>query len=202
MNMRNSATAAVVMYTDPQDVVPMGQCFAGTPAEIIETVLRLIGDARSVLRSDSETAIVRLAQAIDLLGQVGQTDSARTRFSGGLAGWQIKRLDSFIDLHIESTIRTTQLATVLGLSVSYFSHAFKQAMGITPQVHVAHRRIELARQAMLKSRLPLAEIALNHGFCDQSHFSRTFRRETGLTPQKWRQLYGQPESTERHSIVS
>lgn len=202
MNMRHSATAAVVMYTDALDGVPMGQCLVGTSAETVETVLRLIGDAQSVLRSDSETAIVRLAQAIDLLGHAGRTGSAHTRFSGGLAGWQIKRLDSFIDLHIESTIRTTQLATVLGLSVSYFSHAFKQAMGVAPQVHVAHRRIELVRQAMLRSRLPLAEIALNHGFCDQSHFSRTFRRETGLTPQKWRRLYGQPESTERHSVVS
>lgn len=192
MNMSHGATAAVVLHANALDDVSTKQYLTDAPLETVEAVLRLIGDAQNMLRSDSETAIVQLAQAIDLLCHAGRIRSARTRFSGGLAGWQIKRLDSLIDLHIDSTIRTTQLAAALNLSVSYFSHAFKQTMGVAPQVYVAHRRIELARQAMLKSRMPLAEIALNHGFCDQSHFTRTFRRETGLTPQMWRQMFGQP----------
>ncbi|WP_176475835.1 helix-turn-helix transcriptional regulator [Halomonas salipaludis] len=191
MNMSHGAKAAVVLHAKALDASSTKQPFPGAPLESVEAVRRLIVDAQNVLQSDSETAIVRLSLAIDLLNHTDKSHSARNRFIGGLAGWQIKRLDRFIVQHIDSAIRTTQLAAALNLSTSYFSHAFKQAMGVVPQAYVAHRRIELARQAMLDSRIPLAEIAFNHGFCDQSHFSRTFRRETGLTPQKWRQIFGQ-----------
>ncbi|WP_111414772.1 helix-turn-helix domain-containing protein [Billgrantia lactosivorans] len=190
MNTSLGTKAAVVLHADALDVDSTEQYPSDVPLESVEAVRRLIVDAQNVLRSDSETAIVRLSLAIDLLNHADQSSSARNRFRGGLASWQIKRLDSFIVQHIDSAIRTTQLAAALNLSVSYFSHAFKQAMGVAPQVYVAHKRIELARQVMLTSRMPLAEIALDHGFCDQSHFSRTFRRETGLTPQKWRQIFG------------
>jgi AraC-like DNA-binding protein len=80
------------------------------------------------------------------------------------------------------------LAAVLSLSVSHFSHAFKNTFGVTPLVYVARRRIESARQIMLTTDSSLTDIAHSHGFCDQSHFIRTFRRQIGVTPQAWRRL--------------
>ena len=67
---------------------------------------------------------------------------------------------------------------------------FKQSFGITPLAYVAHKRIEAARAMMCTTDEPLTHIAHAHGFCDQSHFSRTFRREIGMSPQSWRQRYG------------
>lgn len=107
---------------------------------------------------------------------------------GGLAGWQVKRLAAYIDAHLDSSIRTRELAAVLGLSVSHFTRAFKQAFGSPPLLYVARRRIEAARAMMLATDESLTRVAHVHGFCDQSHFSRTFRRETGTTPQAWRRL--------------
>ena len=56
-----------------------------------------------------------------------------------------------------------------------------------PLAYVARKRIEAARAMMLATDQPLTQIAHAHGFCDQSHFTRTFRRETGMSPLLWRQ---------------
>jgi len=163
------------------------------PAERAEVLLDLLSDALAVMHDDSERALIRLSQAVELLQSATSVPPQPARRVGGLAGWQIQRLDSFIDQHIDGPIRTPQLAAILSLSVSHFSHAFKQSLGVAPLGYVARRRIESAQQAMRVSASPLTEIALSHGFCDQSHFSRTFRRETGFTPQLWRRMFCQFE---------
>ena len=161
-------------------------------SDTVSCVLRLLNDAQANLQIDQTSACESLMQALVLLRQ---DQHSPPRSQGGLTGWQRKRISAFIDDHLGTTIRTTQLAAALGLSVSHFSHAFKQAFGVTPLVFIAQRRIESARQAMLDSSVSLTEIAHTHGFCDQSHFSRTFRRETGVTPQTWRRLRGLEHAT-------
>ena len=105
---------------------------------------------------------------------------------GALAPAHIKRLTSYIDKHLATTLRTTHLAATLGLSVSHFSRAFKQAFGVPPRVYILRRRIEAACSAMLDTDQALTTIALAHGFCDHSHFTRSFQHEIGAAPQEWR----------------
>ncbi len=47
-------------------------------------------------------------------------------------------------------------------------------------------RVEEAARRLAEGAAPLAQIALECGFCDQSHLSRTFKRLMGLTPGAWR----------------
>jgi len=158
--------------------------FPGGP---IATVLGLLDDAGLALHSDREAACRSLTRAIALLRRDADFDSGDSR--GGLAGWQVRRLSSYIDEHLDCAIRTRELAALLTLSVSHFTRAFKQAFGSPPLLYVARRRIEAAREMMLATDESLTRIAHVHGFCDQSHFSRTFLRETGITPQAWRRLH-------------
>jgi AraC-like DNA-binding protein len=53
---------------------------------------------------------------------------------------------------------------------------------------VQRLRIEAAGEMLRRSETPLSELALQLGFADQSHFSRVFRRWTGMTPRAWRAL--------------
>ncbi len=152
-------------------------------------LLTLLTETERTIHRDPDTASVYLNQAIALLATDNQSEYSQRRNRGGLARWQLTRIDEFIKEHIEHSIRTTELASLLGLSVSHFSHAFKQTTGVTPLMYVAAARVEAARQYMLCSANSLSDIALSHGFCDQSHFCRVFRRQTGLSPQLWRKLH-------------
>lgn len=152
-------------------------------------LLTLLTETERAIHRDPDTASAYLNQAIALLVVENRSGYSQRRNRGGLARWQITRIDEFIKDHLDHPIRTTELAALLGLSVSHFSHAFKHTTGITPLVYVAAARVEAARQYMLCSANSLSEIALSHGFCDQSHFCRVFRRETGMSPQAWRKLH-------------
>lgn len=158
-------------------------------------LLTLLVETERTLHHDPDIASTYLNEAIALLAVGRQGGHSPHRNRGGLARWQISRIDEFINEHLDHCIRTTELASLLGLSVSHFSHAFKQTIEMTPLMYVTARRVEAARQYMLCSTHSLSDIALSHGFCDQSHFCRVFRRETGLSPQTWRKLHtGKPHA--------
>jgi AraC family transcriptional regulator len=51
---------------------------------------------------------------------------------------------------------------------------------------VRQRRIQFACGRLTATDAPLADVALAAGFCDQSHFTKAFRRVTGMTPSAYR----------------
>ncbi|MGA7808552.1 helix-turn-helix transcriptional regulator [Bradyrhizobium sp.] len=107
-------------------------------------------------------------------------------FNEGLAPWQLRRVEAFIDAHLGGDPSVADLAKECGLSAGYFARAFRRSTGISPHRWLIGRRIERAKELLSKSELSLAEIALACGFADQSHFTRAFTRLAGEGPGKWR----------------
>ena len=108
---------------------------------------------------------------------------------GGLAPWQAKRIRSYIEDKLDSSIRATELAGLVQLSPSHFFRAFRKTFGESPLAHIMKRRIRRAQDLMLASRIPLSQVALECGMCDQAHFSRAFRRIVGINPNAWRRQF-------------
>jgi AraC family transcriptional regulator len=105
---------------------------------------------------------------------------------GGLAPWQLRRATDFICAHLSGSISLEQLASVCDLSVSYFARGFKRGTGLSPHRWLIEMRLEKAKDLLLKTKMPLAEVAVDCGFADQSHLTKTFVRATGNTPGAWR----------------
>lgn len=74
-----------------------------------------------------------------------------------------------------------ELATDAGLSRYQFLRAFTRMTGLPPHAYLLQRRVQHARQ-LVRAGLPLAEAAAASGFADQSHMTRCFVRNLGLTP--------------------
>jgi AraC family transcriptional regulator len=122
------------------------------------------------------------------------------KLRGGLAPWQVRRAQEFIDGNLDGDASILQLASECGLSRSYFIRAFKHAMGMPPHQWLTKRRVEQAKKLMQDSRLGLVEIAIASGFADQSHFTRVFCRCVGLSPGAWRRLHHRQDLA--HSVNS
>jgi AraC-like DNA-binding protein len=157
-------------------------------------VATLLGYAQSAIGRDVGVAREYLSRALALL-QADPADAApghpvpTTRNRGGLTRWQIDRIARHVGSNIGSPIKATDLAALVRLSASHFFHAFKDSFAETPLAYVARRRMALAQQMMLTSDVPLAQIALACGLCDQSHFTRVFRRVIGTSPHAWRRQH-------------
>jgi len=82
-----------------------------------------------------------------------------------------------------------RLARKLGYSADYLGRVFKKAKGRTIAQYVRERRIDEARSLLVGSNLLLKEIAQRCGYANAPHFTRSFRKATGLTPQEFRVLY-------------
>jgi AraC family transcriptional regulator len=106
--------------------------------------------------------------------------------SNGLSRERLKRVYDYIEGRIDQRLSLTDLAAVSSLSPYHFSRSFKQTVGIGPQRYITQRRLERAKTLMRRTNLSLAEMAQEAGFADQSHLTSVFRRETGVTPGRFR----------------
>ena len=104
----------------------------------------------------------------------------------GLSRERLQRVCDYIETHLDDRLTLTDLAGVACLSTYHFSRSFKQAVGVGPQRYVMQRRLERAKTLMRRTNQPLASIAQEAGFTDQSHLTAIFRREIGVTPGRYR----------------
>jgi AraC family transcriptional regulator len=149
---------------------------------------QLFEAACCALGGDGAATQAHIARALVLLqDNPGRAPEARQDVSGALSAWRAQRVASHIESNLSGTIRVRDLAHLVGLSNSYFCHAFKRRYGLTVHVYLTCRRIEMAQQLMLSTTDSLSEIALSCGMSDQAHFTRAFRRVVGETPNRWRQ---------------
>jgi AraC family transcriptional regulator len=104
---------------------------------------------------------------------------------GQLAPWQLRRVTDYLAAHLAEDVPLQTLSDLVKLSRSYFSRAFKISTGLAPHQWLLQARIGKAKQLLLDTDRPLAQIAIDVGFADQAHFTRTFRREAGESPGAW-----------------
>jgi AraC-like DNA-binding protein len=155
-----------------------------------ETLANLIAAASAVLDRDRDQAKAYMAKAAALLEKDTRPRAVGPMPPrGGLAPWQARRIRDYVASHLGTRIRTTDLAGVAQLSASHFTRAFKETFGETPIGYVSRQRMLYAQQLMLKSGERLSQIALTCGHCDQSHFTRVFRRKVGMSPRAWRRQF-------------
>jgi AraC family transcriptional regulator len=161
-------------------------------ADCNDPLASLLITAAVTLDTDHRAARSCIQRAAALLGiDLGQAggEPARRSCQVGLAPWQAKLIRSYIEDKLTSRIRTTDLTSVVRLSTSHFFRAFRQTFGESPRAYIMQRRIQRAQEVMLTSRLPLSQVALECGMCDQAHLSRVFRRIVGITPNAWRRQF-------------
>jgi len=109
----------------------------------------------------------------------------KTRHASGLPRWQVSRAQEYLATHLGTSISVDDVAAVCGLSRAYFTSAFRRATGETPHLCLLRFRIERAK-TLLTGPLTIADIALECGFADQSHLTRAFAKQIGITPGVWR----------------
>ncbi|WP_405453384.1 helix-turn-helix domain-containing protein [Streptomyces erythrochromogenes] len=100
----------------------------------------------------------------------------------GLPARRMAELRDYIHVHLGRRITLDELSAVAGVSSAHLNRLFRASLGESPHQYVLRQRVERAQNALLHSDDSIADIAVAHGFADQSHLTRVLRRATGLTP--------------------
>ncbi len=85
----------------------------------------------------------------------------------------------------EQPATLAELAALSGVSRFQLLRGFARAVGLTPHAYLLQQRVRLARRLLAAGRRPV-EAATEAGFADQSHLTRAFRRQLGITPARYR----------------
>jgi AraC family transcriptional regulator len=110
----------------------------------------------------------------------------RINFHSGLSVWQIRRVTERMHDSLGAEITLDALAEAVNLGRTSLILRFKATFGVTPYQYLIQARIRQAQRLLSQTRLPIAEVAMRCGFFDQAHFSRYFRKVTGVQPSAYR----------------
>ncbi|THF76276.1 helix-turn-helix transcriptional regulator [Cohnella fermenti] len=72
-------------------------------------------------------------------------------------------------------------------SYSHFHRLFKEQTGFAPHIYFTNLRMEKAAQLLLRTDLPVQEVAYRCGYDDAKYFSRQFRKSQGMSPTAFRE---------------
>lgn len=103
-----------------------------------------------------------------------------------LAPWQVARACEKLESDLGGKLPLQAIAAELGLSVGYFSRAFRASTGLPPYRWLQHHRVRTAKRLMSVRGVSLSEVAISAGFANQSHFTRVFSAIAGVSPGAWR----------------
>jgi transcriptional regulator GlxA family with amidase domain len=95
---------------------------------------------------------------------------------------------SYIQLNLKEELTIASLAKRVNQNQDYFSRQFLQYTGERPLHYIHQKRIERAQYLIATTNMPYAEIATETGFETLPYFSRIFKKITGITPGKYREL--------------
>ncbi len=99
----------------------------------------------------------------------------------------IEKATTYLEEHIREEMTRESVARAVGISPSHFSRLIREKKGRTFTDLLNQYRIERACKFLVRSSKTLAEIANETGFCDQSYFSKVFRRYKAMSPAKYRE---------------
>jgi AraC family transcriptional regulator len=120
-------------------------------------------------------------------------ESARSEEgSGSSAPAWLRRVRDMLDESYLSAPNLAELAAVGDVHPVHLSREFRKRYRVTIGEYIRKLRIEHASGLLSKSAMPMAEIASTCGFSDQSHFCALFKKYSGMTPSKFRDLSAGP----------
>lgn len=106
--------------------------------------------------------------------------------------YRSKMHDSFeyIEKNLDDRINLDDLAQRAYLSKYHYHRLFHKITGESVNKYVTRRRMEKAAEELVQTEQPIINIALKYQYASQESFSRAFMRVYGLTPGKYRRMYG------------
>lgn len=142
---------------------------------------------------NGENAIEFANDLIDYYMHVLQADKGQGLHS------TVTNVIHFMNENVESAMTVEELAKTFNVSTSHLSRIFRENTGTTLVEYIAIRKVEASQYYLRFSKEKISDISDRFYFCNQSYFTRIFKKYTGQTPRRFRS--GLTEDYFRYTIT-
>lgn len=159
---------------------------ADNPANFYGGSLELLARKlyKEFVRMDDVSGIVIEGLLLEMLGEASRQYSQIT--VNQPPRW-LQQARELLLARFAENLTLSEVARVVGVHPVHLAQMFHRTYSCTVGEYIRRLRIEYACRELATSEKPIVDIALAAGFCDQSHFTRTFKRSTGLAPSQYRE---------------
>lgn len=95
----------------------------------------------------------------------------------------------YLEENFREEVSMESMAELSGLSSTQFNKRFRDLLRLSPTEYLLRLRVQEAQRLLVETTDEIASLAVMIGFCDQSHFTKRFKRVTGMTPLNYRKRF-------------
>jgi AraC family transcriptional regulator len=189
-NYFDSATRLLRVRIEQAAIERLGEeharCLA-EPREITGSLSSWLANrmVREFMAQDDIAPLAMEGVLLEVLAESAR--SSDETHSSTAPNWLRRVRESLEESYLEAP-GLTALAAIAGVHPVHLSREFHKHYRVTIGEYIRTRRIEYASELLSNSRLSLTEIASICGFADQSHFCALFKKHSGMTPAKFREM--------------
>ncbi len=143
-------------------------------------IIKLVSDPAVDSQINANIALQKLL--VDIYNENKQQNIIQTDF-------MIDKLIATIKEQINRWWTVSEMTDVCNLSDDQFRCLFLKRTGMLPKIYVDRLKMQKAGELLISNRFKITEIAKRLGYVDQYHFSRRFKKITGLSPRRYRQAF-------------
>lgn len=113
----------------------------------------------------------------------------KMNIKGKLSDDGMKSVIDYIERNLRRGISLEDVANHVNISTYYLSKIFKKEMGVNFITYVTDRKMDMAKEMLVNTDIPVLNIALDLAYNEANYFSKAFKKKTGLTPSEYREKY-------------
>ncbi|MEK8128508.1 response regulator [Paenibacillus filicis] len=177
--------------------LPPAQCAERLEDALVLAEAELVAQSGGKLQELPKPLLTLAAGAADeVLLQAGRIIKAYSEQIRGMRSWGqfqgIQRAVQFIDAqYTNEHLSLSQAANEAGMSDSYFSRCFKEELGLSFIDYLIRLRMTKAKELLKEADSKTYEVAFAVGYSDYPHFSKSFKKVCGLSPNEYKKRLGQ-----------
>jgi AraC-like DNA-binding protein len=101
----------------------------------------------------------------------------------------IDKAVAYADKNMHRLVSVAEMAEIAGYHPSHFTKLFRNRFGVSPAQFIIQKKTHYAMDQLMNTVKPVADISNSLGFSSQFYFCNFFKRQTGMTPTEYRQIY-------------